>query len=144
MARVDSKIPSVANANVGGVHIVRHILELEAASMAWSLHRLGLRIKQWYRQTASKPGEPIVFPGDAELACMVEYNKGILGLLKEQRERAKLGSKSGAPPVSDEEFERGVAEIVAASIRTMPEERLRELLQERARSSTSIDVEGNP
>lgn len=141
MSRVSSKIPSVATANVGGVHITRHILELEAASMAWSLHRLGLRIKQWFRQTRSKAGEAVVFPDQGQLMCIAEYNRGVLGLLREQRERAKMGAKTGAPPLDDEAFEKGVQELVAHAVRTMPEAQLRELLQDRARMGAPLDVE---
>ncbi len=141
MSRVSSKIPSVATASVGGVHITRHILELEAASMAWSLHRLGLRIKQWFRQTRTKTGEPVIFPDQAQLMCIAEYNKGVLGLLKEQRERAKMGPKNGGPAISDEDFEKGLAELVAHAVRTMPETQLRELLADRARMGAPLDVE---
>lgn len=141
MSRVTAKIPAVAVANVGGVALKRHVLDLEAAAMAWNLRKLGLRIRQWFRQSAKPHGELPLLPDQGTLAVIAEYNKGILGLLKEQRERAKMGPKNGGPALSDEDFEKGLQDLVAHAVRTMPETQLRELLQERAKMGAPIDVE---
>lgn len=157
MSRAAAKLPSVATPSLGGVAIKRHVLDLEAATFAWITRRLGQRLHRWMRNTpemiqgfqiewtpqgpVSKPildehGEPVMVPclPDSDWRESYKlYGASLLGLLKEQRERAKLGAKTGAPPLTDEEYESSLRELVADTLRKMPQGELDELLAARKR-----------
>ena len=148
---------------IGGVQIRRHVLDLEAPSLAWLARRVGRRLQRWLKQTpddiqghqiewvqgtpVSKPmlhadGSPVMVPclPDADFRENWRwYQATILGLLKEQRERAKLTPKNGAPALSDEEYEAALREMIAETIRTMPAAELETLLEARKKPAI-VDV----
>ncbi len=159
MSRVSSKLPSVATPTIGGVSIKRHVLDLEAGSLGWITRRVGRRLSRWLRSTPEEiqgflikweEGRPVPVPMlDLEgkpimVPCLPDsefretwrwYQNALLGLLKEQRERAKLTPKNGAPALTDEEYEAAHREMVAESIRTMSDGELEAMLMERHKAS---------
>lgn len=165
MSRVTSKLSSVTANSVGGVAIKKHVLELEASSFAWITRKIGRRLHRWLKATPDEiqghmskweEGRLVTYPmlhadgSPVMVPCIPDqdfretyrwYSSSVTNLLREQRERAKMGPKNGGPALSDEDFEKGLQDLVAHAIRTMPETQLRELLQERAKMGAPIDVE---
>ena len=165
MSRADSKLPEVATPHVGGVRVTRHVLDLEAGSLAWLARRVGRRLNRWLKQCPEeirghliewKQGVPVSVPmlnasGDPIMVPALPdgefrenwrwYQTTILGLLKEQRERAKLTPKNGAPILTDEEYQAELRVLVAESVRSMPEDELRELLAAR---TAKAPIEAKP
>lgn len=165
MSRAAAKLPSVATPSVGGVSVKRHVLDLEAAKFAWITRRLGQRLHRWMRNTPemiqgfqiewtaqgpiSKPildehGQPVMVPclPDGEWRDSYKlYGQSLLGLLKEQRARAMLTAKTGAPPLTEEEYEASLRELVADTLRKMPQGELDELLAARKRVDVIDQVE---
>lgn len=127
--RADVSLTAVETPTIGGVVLRRHILDLEAASLALALRKLGNRIRFWFRQTHAESTLP-----DAEVReTIILWRDGVLDMLKEQRERAKLKPGKGAPIISDEEYATALRELVAEQVRTLPENELHELLAARAK-----------
>jgi hypothetical protein len=127
--------PSVAIAEIGGVRIHRHVLEREAATLACTLRKLGVRIRYWLRATDEhKP-----LPDETLIASWNVWQSGILGLLKEQRERAKLTPKNGAAVLTDEEYQEALSDLVRQSLAAMPDDELEQLLAMR-RKAAPIEV----
>lgn len=58
-------------------------------------------------------------------------SKLITKLLVEQRERAKLGAKTGAPIISDEAFEESMKQLTEDAVREMPRAELERLIAEK-------------
>jgi hypothetical protein len=150
----------MATADVAGVRIVRHPLEREAERLMGITNRLGARLRFWLRKVPAEvpvmtgEGEdarPAIGPDGGQIMQPVMpdrdwretydlYQRSVLGMLKEQRERAKLvGAGKGGLPLSDAEADAELAELVKASIREMPAEELQALLAERV-----IDVAPAP
>ncbi len=128
MSKAISGIPAVATPTIGGVTLQRHVLDLEAASVAWTLRKLGNRIRWWFNSTKLEHTLP-----DSEVReTIVIWRDGVLRLLAEQRERAKLKPGKGAPIISDEDYAVALRELVAEQVRTLPESELHELLAARA------------
>lgn len=126
---------ALASTEVGGVRIHRHVLELEAATLACTLHKLGVRIRYWFRSTDEhKP-----LPDETLIASWNVWQSGTLGLLKEQRERAKLTPKNGAALLTDEEYQATLADLVRHSLQSMPDDELEQLLAMR-RKAQPIEV----
>lgn len=143
MARSTSKLASVATPSIGGVAVYRHVLDLEAATMTLIMRRLGQRIKCWFRNTkTSDPSDHKVgsgsLPDEDARESIKLYTQGMLGLLKEQRERAKLTPKTGAVILDEATFEAELRTLVATTIRSMPDAELRAMLQEREVQATVV------
>ncbi len=66
------------------------------------------------------------------------FEKTVVSILHEERERSKMLSKNGAPQISDEEFEAKLKDIARQAVLEMPADELKALLALR-----SIDV-GSP
>ncbi len=156
MSKAESKLPEVTTPVIGGVRITRHVLDLEAGSLAWLARRVGRRLQRWLKQCPEEiqgfriewkqgqpvpvpmlhpNGEPVMVPAlpDGEFRETWRwYQATILGLLKEQRERARLAPGKGAPIISDEDYAVALRELVAEQVRTLPENELHELLAARA------------
>lgn len=163
MSRASSKLSAVATPSVGGVSVKRHVLELEASSLAWIARRVGRRLARYLRnlpyeiqghqlqfvqgQAVPVPmlnalGEPIMVPAlpDGEFRENWRwYQTSILGLLKEQRERAKLTPKNGGAVLSDDEYQEALADLVRQSLAAMPDDELEQLLATR-RKAAPIEV----
>lgn len=158
-----SGIGAVTTQAIGGVSVKRHVLDLETGHMMHITRRIGRRLTKWLRETPElvpgfraiweeghvslhpmlhPDGSPVMVPSLPDEMFRESYKlyaSTLLGLLREQRERAKLTSKNGALPISDEDYQAGIRELVAESIRSMPEAELRELLA--AREQAAIEVQ---
>ncbi len=141
----------MATPEVGGVQVARHVLDVETERLLHLARRVGLRLRTWARQMPTEraavlnidgewipvlddEGKPVMMPliPDKEFRENAEwYSKSILGLLKEQRERAKLTPNNGGAPIDDETFELELADLARQTIREMPEAELAKLLAER-------------
>lgn len=154
----DGRMIEVATPEVGGVTLRRHMLDLEASKLSAMAQRLGNRLRLWIRRmpdvTAQRvigrdpdsgrdlfddildaEGKTITVPWlpDRDFRETFEqYSKVVLGLLKEQRERAKLIGKQGAPPVSDDVFDAQLGELARAAVLEMPKAELELLIRQRA------------
>lgn len=149
---------SVATPTIGDVQIKRHALDVEAASLTRMCYRVRKRLNRWLREMPEqvacirevgrdgngKPifeqmrdadGTPLLepfIPGKDWTELFRWYSSSTLGLLKEQRERAKLGAGKGAPPVDDATFDAQITELVRAAVLEMPKAELEALLRMRA------------
>ena len=84
---------------------------------------------------------PDELPSEAFLATFKEAGIVVLGLLKEQRERAKLKPGNGAPAIDDATFEKQLGELVRQTIVTMPKRELDELMRLRAIDVSAGDAQ---
>lgn len=159
MGKPSAGMISVATPTIGDVQIKRHALDVEAASLTRMCSRVRKRLNRWLREMPTeiaalremgkfddrgKPilepvcgpdGKPLLepfLPGEDWRELFRWYQSATLGLLKEQRERAKLGAGKGAPPVSDEVFEAEIRELAQAAVLEMPKAELEALLRMRA------------
>lgn len=157
-------IGAVATPALGGVTLRRHILDLETGHLMHITRRIGRRLGRWLRETPElvpgfraiweeghvslhpllhPDGSPVMVPSIPDEAFRESYklySSTILGLLREQRERAKLTPKNGAPVITDEEYAAELRVLVAESVRSMPEDELRALLEART-AKAPIEVE---
>lgn len=127
---------AVATPGIDGVTLRRHILDREAAGLAKLAQRLGKRLRVWFRQTEAKPEEERLptLPDEDTRESMDLYRKCVTDLLKEQRERAKLADKNGAPMVDDSVFEAQIAQLARKAVMEMPRAELEALLTARRMS----------
>lgn len=96
---VPTSFPSAPS--ISGVSVRRHTLTAQAEQLTSLTGRIGRRLNHWLR--THREGVP-----SAEFfEAYRYYQAALLGLLREQRERARLGCK----PMSDEEYERGMQEF---------------------------------
>ena len=126
MSNPAPKLPILQSVEIGGVKIRRHILDLEAGKLSWILKRLGSRLRN---QIAALPDN--VLPSEEWLEHAKWYQAGVFGLLKEQRERARLVMASGTQQLTDEQYEREMQEATAEMVAKMPREQLEQMLRER-------------
>jgi hypothetical protein len=106
--RPTSAFPAVPTADIGGVSVRRHTLTAQAEQLVSLTGRIGRRLNHWLR--THRDGVP-----SAEFfEAFRYYQAALLGLLREQRERARLAD---GKPMSDEDYERGIQEF-RAEIRT--------------------------
>lgn len=156
-ARYESraKMVPVATPMVADVRIKRHVLDIEAARLAHLARRVGQRLRRTLLELPEKrialqilrdgEGPPVTTPMlDADGKPILEqclpsedwlehfrwYQNAIFKLLQEQRMRA--GMKDGKPPMSDEDYEREMAELAQETVREMPRAELEQLLRERS------------
>lgn len=121
MARPHSNFPTVAPATIGGVavgkHTVtiggvavsKHTLTAQAEQLASLTGRIGRRLNHWLRT------HPDVLPSAEFFEAFRYHQAALLGLLREQRERARL---AGGEPMSDEDYERAVQELRTEILRS--------------------------
>lgn len=131
----------------------RPSLDVETERSVHLLRRLGQRARRWLIAHEeeltvveiigrTEQGEPIerevVVPADVIDAVKV-HAKGVVDLLREQRERAKL--KPLAPVLSDAEFETELRELALETLRTLPQEEFERLALARgAIDATAVDT----
>lgn len=150
------RLAPVVTPEVGGVRIRRPVLEAETASMLQLVRRVRRRLLHWMRTMPEERSavrrtehgwEPILNADgqivtqplipDQEWRESAEWvSKTLLGLLKEQRERAKLRPGGGAAAVDDATFDAELKELARAAIAEMSDDELRLALAAR----TAIDV----
>lgn len=144
---------AVATPVVAGVVVQRHLLDVEAERMMHLLTKVGRRLRHWLKvmpeeraamrydretfthhpildATGNHVTEPLI-PDKDWLETADWYQKTMLGLLREQRERAKMAPGKGGLPVDDETFELELAQLAQDAVRAMPVEELQKLLAER-------------
>lgn len=115
---------------VEGVKVRRHVLDHEASRVAGIAQRLGKRLN--YRMRLQGAHE---LPDQEWRETYELYAKIVLGLLREQRERAKLSPATGAPALSDEEFSRELAEFRRETVHSLSDEEIRAEVARRAERS---------
>lgn len=104
--------------------------------MAHLARRIGMRLRRWLVSTelpVDAPGEKVKaepLPDETTIKLMQWYSHAVLGLLKEQRERAKQAGK-GAPVMTDEEFALEDAKIRDEIRNALSVAELERLLEER-------------
>lgn len=154
-----SQIGQVATPSVGGVNLPRrHVLDVETERLMNLCMRVGRRLRNWIRkmpeeraamrfdretgthypildQDGKQVMEPLI-PDRDWIENAEWYQRTLLSLLREQRERAKMTSGKGGPALDDATFEDELRELARQTIREMPESDLRALLAER-----TIEVE---
>lgn len=88
MARPTSEFPTVPNVSIGGVTltIATHTLSKQAAQLASITARIGRRLDRWLRTN------PDGIPSPEFFEAFRYHQAALLGLLREQRERAKLAA----------------------------------------------------
>jgi hypothetical protein len=111
---------------IGGVVLTRHPLEVEAARLAGLTRRLGKRLMYRHRRMLAD-----AVPDEDWRESYKLYRDAVLGLLKEQRERARLPPGSRPPTVSDEDFEREIKALAAQAVQELPQDELDRLLEDR-------------
>ena len=92
------------------------------------------RGKPIVEQMRDKDGNPLMepfLPGEDFRESYRFYTTSVLGMLKEQRERAKLVKGAGAPPLNDDEYNAELELIEEQAVMEMSKERLEELLRKR-------------
>jgi hypothetical protein len=104
---VPTSFPAARTADIGGVSFRRDTLTVQAEQLASLTGRIGRRLNHWLR--THRDGVP-----SAEFfEAFRYYQAALLGLLREQRERARPDCR----PMSDEDFERGMLELRAKFLR---------------------------
>lgn len=155
-----SQLGQVADTAVGGTKIRRHTLEVETERLMNLTRRVGTRLRTWLMRMPEERAamrydhetnthhplldadgkqltEPLL-PDKDWIENAEWYSKTMLNLLREQRERAKMGAGKGGPPLTDEEYEAELADLRRAAVLEMPADELRALLAMRP-----IDVGGS-
>lgn len=149
-----AQLAAVATPDIGGVRVRRHVLEVETERIMNLVRKVGYRLRHWLRTmpedrvamrfdretnthypVLDPNGNPLTEPlvPDKDWLENAEwYSKTMLGLLKEQRERARLAPKDGALAIDDATLEAELDALTIERIKTMPEEEFRKLLAERA------------
>lgn len=103
--------------------------------MAHLARRIGMRLRRWLVSTElpiDAPGQPVQaepLPSETTIKLMQWYSGAVLGLLREQRERAKMNK--GVPQMSDEEFRAEQAAVEKELRDAMSVEELERILAER-------------
>jgi hypothetical protein len=118
MARPVSAFPAIAVTSINGVSVGVHTLTKQAERLESICNRVGIRLSWWLRTTMQSKEMP-----SAEfLEAFRYYQAALLGLLKEQRERARLAD--GGAARSEAELEAQFkAELRKALSSFTPEER---------------------
>ena len=116
-----SMIP-VSTPVIGGVKMQRHSLDIEHRRLTGLLRRLGARLVQ---QIEALP--PAALPSEEWLNHAKFYGLNTLGLLKEQRERARIMVSPGAKQITDEQYQRELEQALDERIRNMPRETILEM-----------------
>lgn len=109
------KLPPVQTVDLGGVAIRRHVLDVEAERQATMVRRIGRRLR-YVERRLPKGTVP-----DADFREMYELNGRVLaGLLREQRERAKLTPATGGlAPLDEADVKLRVNELLMAATANM-------------------------
>jgi hypothetical protein len=150
---------AVATPVVGDVQIRRHQLDLEAGSLVRMCARIRKRLNRWLREMPEEiaamrdmgrvddKGKPILepvcgpdgkpllepfLPGEDWRELFRWYQTATLGMLKEQRERAKLQAGKHKLPVDDATFDAQLHELARMAVLEMPKAELEALIRARA------------
>lgn len=93
MARPVSSFPEVADTSIGGVTFAKHTLSKQADQLASITARIGRRLSHWLRTN------PDGIPSPEFFEAFRYHQAALLGLLREQRERARLaaGERESVP-----------------------------------------------
>lgn len=117
------KLPSVT---LDSVTVATHDLTRQSAMLESLCKRVGIRLSFWLNRTmrettaAGRPKEEAPVPSAEWLEAFRYYQAALLGLLKEQRERAKL--QGDAP--TEEQLQAQFAQELRRALETFtPEER---------------------
>jgi hypothetical protein len=110
--RPTSTFPAVPTFEIGGVSVGRHTLTVQAELLESIVGRIGRRLNHWLKTN------PNATPSAEFLEAFRYYQAALLGLLREQRERARR-----AVDVPDEQLEATLrAEFLRAAHTFTPED----------------------
>lgn len=126
IGRLKAGLPSVPTVTLADVTVGLHDLTQQSKMLESICRRIGIRLSYWLRRTArlnTDAGNPIdeaPLPSPEFLEAFRYYQAALLGLLKEQRERAKL--QGDAP--TEEQLQAQFADELRRALSTFtPEER---------------------
>jgi hypothetical protein len=116
-ARAGHGFPNVTTRPIEGIYVGTHTLTKQAEQLESLTRRVGARLSYWLNQTnVERP-----LPSAEWIETFRYYQAAVLGLLKEQRERAKL--KAGED-ITDAELQKQFREELAKALETFsPKER---------------------
>jgi hypothetical protein len=107
--------PGTVTRPVEGIYVGSHTLTKQAEQLESLTGRVGNRLSYWLKTN------PKVLPTEEWIETFRYYQAAVLGLLKEQRERAKL--KAGED-ITDAELQKQFREELAKALETFsPKER---------------------
>lgn len=117
-------------------------LKAESERYISLLERLGERLSRSLPADVNTKGTP----SRDWARSFANYDKGMRGMLAEQRERVKLklaAGKAGQAPLSDEEYEAGMRELALEALSQLPEQELRAALAARGVDATELARSGD-
>ena len=100
--------------SIGGVIVGKHTLTVQAEQLESITARIGRRLNHWLKTT------PNAVPGGEFLEAFRYYQAALLGLLREQRERARRAGDD--PNVSDEALAVQFKQEVVNALRTFTDD----------------------
>ena len=116
IGRLPSGLPPMPSVSIGSVVVGLHDLTEQGRTLSSITRRIGQRLTYWLRTTAVE--KPLPPPEWVEVFRY--YQAALLGLLKEQRERAKL--QGDAP--TEEQLQAQFADELRRALETFnPDER---------------------
>jgi hypothetical protein len=126
IGRLKAGLPSVPTVTLADVTVGLHDLTQQSKVLESICRRIGIRLNYWLRRTArmntdaGRAVDEAPLPSAEFLEAFRYYQAALLGLLKEQRERAKL--QGDAP--TEEQLQAQFADELRRALATFtPEER---------------------
>lgn len=114
--RIRTGLPSMPLVTLDSVTVGLHDLTKQSKQLESICRRIGLRLSYWLRTTSTEH----CLPSESFLEAFRYYQAALLGLLKEQRERARL---KGDEP-TEEQMQAQFADELRRALQTFtPEER---------------------
>lgn len=117
---------------LGSYDVSKDVLHQETIRLAAITMRVGRRLKNYI----GKLGDHAT-PDEDTRETMRWYKDTVLGLLKEQRERARLAAAAGVPELSEPEYDKAIAALKREALLEMSDEEMAKLMAERAQLSTA-------
>jgi hypothetical protein len=115
--------PGCQTRPVEGIYVGTHTLTKQAEQLESLTRRVGNRLSLWLKRTSGPNDDPNAnpLPSPEWIESFRYYQAAVLGLLKEQRERAKL--KAGED-ITDDELQKQFREEMAKALESFtPKER---------------------
>lgn len=120
--RLKAGLPPMPSVTLDSVTVGLHDLTQQSKMLESICRRIGIRLTYWLRRSMRDASEPLEapLPSPEFLEAFRYYQAALLGLLKEQRERARL---KGDEP-TEEQMQAQFADELRRALQTFtPEER---------------------
>lgn len=117
---------------LGSYDVSKDVLHQETIRLAAIMMRVGRRLKNYIGKLGDR-----ATPDEDTRETLRWYKDTVLGLLKEQRERARLAAASGSQPLSDPEYNEAIAALKREALLEMSDDEMAKLMAERAQLSTA-------